>query len=68
MVNERGLMSIHRCPGTIGEEAAVSIMKAGAHDFVRKGNLARLVPVIEREVRARQRSAGRAAGAELSAS
>lgn len=37
--------------GAIGEEAAVSLLKAGAHDFVLKGNLARLVPAIERELR-----------------
>jgi two-component system cell cycle sensor histidine kinase/response regulator CckA len=37
--------------GAIGEEAAVAAMRAGAHDYVMKGNLARLVPVIERELR-----------------
>jgi signal transduction histidine kinase len=37
--------------GTIGEEAAVGAMKAGAHDFLVKGKLARLVPVIQRELR-----------------
>ena len=37
--------------GTIGEEAAVASMKAGAHDYVMKGNLARLVPAIQRELR-----------------
>jgi PAS domain S-box-containing protein len=37
--------------GTIGEEAAVALMKAGAHDFSMKNNLARLVPAIERELR-----------------
>jgi serine phosphatase RsbU (regulator of sigma subunit) len=37
--------------GAIGEEEAVSLLKAGAHDFVRKDNLARLVPGIERELR-----------------
>ncbi|MEK6663055.1 MAG: EAL domain-containing protein [Pseudomonadota bacterium] len=36
--------------GTIGEELAVSAMKAGASDYVLKGNLARLLPAIEREV------------------
>jgi len=29
--------------GTIGEETAVSALKAGAHDFLVKGRLARLV-------------------------
>jgi signal transduction histidine kinase len=37
--------------GAVGEETAVSAMKAGAHDFVMKDNLARLVPAIERELR-----------------
>ena len=37
--------------GTIGEETAVSALKAGACDFLVKGRLARLVPTIEREVR-----------------
>lgn len=36
--------------GAIGEETAVEMMKAGAHDFIMKGNLARLVPAIEREL------------------
>jgi PAS domain S-box-containing protein len=35
--------------GTIGEEIAVSALKAGAHDFLVKGRLARLIPAIERE-------------------
>lgn len=37
--------------GAIGETTAVSAMKAGAHDYLMKGNLARLLPVIERELR-----------------
>ena len=37
--------------GHIGEDAAVEAMKAGANDFVSKDSLARLVPVIERELR-----------------
>ncbi|TVM04216.1 MAG: hypothetical protein CV087_00810 [Candidatus Brocadia sp. WS118] len=36
--------------GSIGEELAVSAMKAGAHDYIMKDNLARLVPAIEREL------------------
>jgi diguanylate cyclase (GGDEF)-like protein/PAS domain S-box-containing protein len=36
--------------GTVGEETAVALMKAGAHDYIMKDNLARLVPVIEREI------------------
>ncbi len=37
--------------GVIGEVAAVAAMKAGAHDYLIKSNLARLVPAIERELR-----------------
>src|SRR4030067_1054312 len=37
-------------PGTIGEEKAVAMMKAGAHDYVMKNNLARLVPAVAREL------------------
>ena len=37
--------------GVVGESAAVQIMKAGAHDFVSKDAVARLVPAIERELR-----------------
>jgi PAS domain S-box-containing protein len=36
--------------GTVGEETAVEIMKAGAHDYIMKDNLTRLVPVFEREL------------------
>ncbi len=36
--------------GTIGEEAAAALMKAGAHDYVSKGNLARLSAVVTREL------------------
>ncbi|HET6594426.1 MAG TPA: HD domain-containing phosphohydrolase [Anaerolineales bacterium] len=35
--------------GTIEEESAVDALKAGAHDFITKGNFARLLPAIERE-------------------
>jgi PAS domain S-box-containing protein len=37
--------------GTIDEETAVTALKAGAHDFLLKGRLARLIPAIEREMR-----------------
>jgi len=37
--------------GTIGEESAVSALKAGAHDFIVKGSLARLIPAIQREMK-----------------
>ncbi|MBI9081868.1 MAG: PAS domain S-box protein [Pseudodesulfovibrio sp.] len=36
--------------GTMGEETAVAMMKAGAHDYVMKDKLARLVPAVEREL------------------
>ncbi|MBI4518234.1 MAG: PAS domain S-box protein [Deltaproteobacteria bacterium] len=37
--------------GRIGEDVAVAAMKAGAHDYLMKGQLARLVPAVERELR-----------------
>jgi len=37
--------------GTIGEDAAVEAMKEGAHDYLMKDRLERLVPAIERELR-----------------
>jgi len=37
--------------GSIGEDVAVAAMKAGAHDYMMKGNLQRLIPSIERELR-----------------
>src|SRR5207248_2831241 len=39
--------------GTVGEETAVEAMRAGANDYVLKGNLARLAPAVERELRQR---------------
>ncbi len=37
--------------GKIGEDVAVEAMKSGAHDFLLKDNLARLVPAIKRELK-----------------
>jgi PAS domain S-box-containing protein len=37
--------------GVLNEAAAVEAMRAGANDFVLKGNLSRLVPAIEREMK-----------------
>ena len=37
--------------GTIEEENAVDMLKAGAHDFIVKGRMARLLPAIERELK-----------------
>lgn len=36
--------------GSVAEEAAVEALKAGAHDFIVKHRLARLVPAIQREM------------------
>jgi PAS domain S-box-containing protein len=37
--------------GAIGEELAVATMRAGAQDYVMKDRMARLAPVVERELR-----------------
>lgn len=37
--------------GTIGEEAAAAAVKAGANDYVMKGNLSRLATTVERELK-----------------
>jgi len=37
--------------GGIGEDIAVACMKAGAHDYLMKGNLHRLAPAVDRELR-----------------
>jgi diguanylate cyclase (GGDEF)-like protein len=37
--------------GTIGEDTAVAAMRTGAHDYLMKGNLNRLAPAVERELR-----------------
>ncbi|MHA1925549.1 MAG: ATP-binding protein [Candidatus Thorarchaeota archaeon] len=36
--------------GAISEDVAVRMMKAGVHDYLKKDNLARLVPAIQREI------------------
>ncbi|MCG6975723.1 MAG: EAL domain-containing protein [Acidiferrobacterales bacterium] len=36
--------------GSIGEDIAVQAMKSGAHDYIMKDNLTRLVPAIRREL------------------
>jgi PAS domain S-box-containing protein len=36
--------------GRIGEESAAELMRAGAHDVVLKGRMARLVPAVRREL------------------
>lgn len=40
--------------GSIGEEVAVAAMKSGAHDYIMKDNLQRLIPAIQRELREAQ--------------
>src|SRR4030043_1389375 len=37
--------------GSIGEDVAVEAMKSGAHDYLMKNNLTRLVPAIQQELR-----------------
>jgi diguanylate cyclase (GGDEF)-like protein len=52
LVQEHGLdIPVIIVSGSIGEEIAVTAMKAGASDYIMKDNLARLVPAIERELR-----------------
>jgi signal transduction histidine kinase/DNA-binding response OmpR family regulator len=51
--------------GTIGEEAAVALMKAGAHDYVMKDNQARLGPAVRRELYEAQVRTARRQGEEV---
>ncbi|HYG24667.1 MAG TPA: response regulator [Verrucomicrobiae bacterium] len=52
--------------GHIEEETAVAAMKSGAHDYIMKDRLARLVPAVERELReAEMRQAQRECEAAL---
>jgi signal transduction histidine kinase len=52
MMQERGLdLPFIIVSGHIEEETAVSAMKSGAHDYIMKDRLARLIPAIERELR-----------------
>jgi len=52
ILQERGLdLPFLIVSGHIGEETAVAAMKAGAHDYLMKDRLARLVPAVERELR-----------------
>jgi two-component system cell cycle sensor histidine kinase/response regulator CckA len=48
--------------GSVGEDTAVEAMRAGAHDYLLKGNLKRLFPAVQRELeQAGQRRARRKA-------
>ncbi len=52
LVRERGLdLPFIFVSGTIGEDTAVEAMRAGANDYIMKGNLKRLLPAVERELR-----------------
>ncbi len=52
--------------GTIGEDIAVETMRAGAHDYVMKDSLKRLLPAVNRELQEAQvRRLGREADAQL---
>lgn len=52
MVKESGLdLPFIIVSGGIGEDIAVAAMKAGAHDYLMKGNLSRLAPAVDRELR-----------------
>jgi PAS domain S-box-containing protein len=51
MIQERGIdLPFIIVSGTIDEVSAVNAMRAGAHDYVLKGHLERLLPAIEREL------------------
>ncbi|MBI5970277.1 MAG: PAS domain S-box protein [Deltaproteobacteria bacterium] len=66
-VHESGLdIPIIIVSGVIGEDMAVAAMKAGAHDYLIKGKIARLIPAIKRELReAEIRRAHRRGEAEI---
>src|SRR5205807_5714901 len=52
MVQEHGLdVPFLLVSGQIGEDMAVAALKAGAHDYLMKDKLARLVPAVEPEFR-----------------
>ena len=57
--------------GTIGEKVAVSMMKAGVHDYVMKDDRNRLAPAIERELKSaaarREKQHAQVAAAHLAA-
>ncbi len=67
LIRERGLdIPFIFVSGTISEDQAVAAMKAGASDYLAKGQLKRLLPAIARELREAQgRAARRASDARL---
>jgi diguanylate cyclase (GGDEF)-like protein/PAS domain S-box-containing protein len=51
IVKERGFdIPFLLVSGAVGEETAVAAMKSGAHDYMMKHDLGRLVPVVRREL------------------
>lgn len=67
LVKAKGLdMPFIIVSGHIGEDDAVAAMRRGAHDYVMKHNLSRLLPAIDRELRdAADRAARRSAEQRL---
>ena len=52
LVHDKGVdLPLIVVSGHIGEDVAVEAMKAGASDYIMKGNLKRLVPAVQRELR-----------------
>ena len=52
LYNEKGFdLPFIIVSGTIADETAVAAMRAGAHDYLMKDNLARLSPAVDRELR-----------------
>lgn len=52
LLNDRGIdLPFIIVSGVISDETAIEAMRAGAHDYIIKGNLTRLVPAIQRELR-----------------
>ncbi len=65
ILHQRGLdLPFIVVSGVIGEELAVDLMKAGAHDFIVKGRLSRLIPAIQRELREAEARRGQALSRE----
>ena len=61
VLKERGLdVPFIIVSGAIGEDTAIQAMRHGAHDYLMKDKLARLVPAVERELR--EAAAGASAG------
>jgi PAS domain S-box-containing protein len=55
VLHEKGLdLPFLVVSGAMGEDLAVALMKAGAHDYLNKDSLARLAPAVEREIREAQ--------------